>query len=199
MAATSSPSERVAVTMPAELVAGIDRWESNRSRFIAEAVRHELKRRRRAELLRSLEEPHPESVATAALGLENWEQGLPAGDGDLRHPRGGVPLHWCEVHGWQQPDACIWHEANASAGATDRSQRPSWRPSTTASASIWASPQTPDSAEALTAASGHHTAAASPAFCCSSTSARPSRSASVILVCIGQCLGPHIEQNSACL
>jgi metal-responsive CopG/Arc/MetJ family transcriptional regulator len=35
-------AERVTVTMPSELVAGIDRIESNRSRFIAEAVRHEL-------------------------------------------------------------------------------------------------------------------------------------------------------------
>jgi len=45
-------SERVTVTMPAELVAGINRIERNRSCFIAEAVRHELKRRQRQELLR---------------------------------------------------------------------------------------------------------------------------------------------------
>jgi hypothetical protein len=32
-----------------------------------------------------------------------------------------------------------------------------------------------------------------------STCSRASRSLSVIFVCIGQCLGPHIEQNSACL
>ena len=47
MAATRALSERVTVTMPAELVAGIDRYARNRSGFIAEAVRHELKRRRR--------------------------------------------------------------------------------------------------------------------------------------------------------
>lgn len=35
--------------------------------------------------------------------------------------------------------------------------------------------------------------------CSANTCSRPSRSSSVILVCIGQCLGPHIEQNSACL
>ena len=57
-------AERVTVTMPAELVAEIDRIESNRSRFIAEAVRHELQRRLRLEL----QSPHPESLATAALG-----------------------------------------------------------------------------------------------------------------------------------
>ncbi len=49
--------ERVTVTMPAELVAGVDRYERNRSRFITEAVRHELKRRRHLELLLSLDEP----------------------------------------------------------------------------------------------------------------------------------------------
>jgi len=105
MAVASSPSERVTVTMPAELVAGIDRVERNRSRFIAEAVRHELQRRRRLELLRSLEEPHPDSLATAALGLERWGQELPAGDSGLLDPRGGVPLDWSAEQGWQEPEA----------------------------------------------------------------------------------------------
>jgi len=68
------------VTMPAELVAGIDRIERNRSRFIAEAVRHELRRRQRRELLRSLEEPLPDSAATAALGLTAWAEALPLPD-----------------------------------------------------------------------------------------------------------------------
>src|SRR5580704_10001092 len=40
-------------------VAGIDWREKNRSRFVAEAVRRELDRRRRAELRRSLNDPHP--------------------------------------------------------------------------------------------------------------------------------------------
>jgi len=35
-------TERVTVTLPVELVEGIDRFERNRSRFIAEAVAHEL-------------------------------------------------------------------------------------------------------------------------------------------------------------
>ena len=46
---------------------------------------------------------------------------------------------------------------------------------------------------------GAQTAATSLVFWSSSTCSRPARSLSVILVCIGQCLGPHIEQNSACL
>ncbi len=40
-------SERVTVTLRAELVESIDRFERNRSRFISEAVEHELARRRR--------------------------------------------------------------------------------------------------------------------------------------------------------
>ena len=98
-------SERVTVTMPAELVAGIDRIERNRSRFIAEAVSHELKRRHRQELLRSLEVPHPDSLSTAELGLEAWSQQLPAGDHNLLDPSAGVPLHWEREKGWQEPDA----------------------------------------------------------------------------------------------
>ena len=104
MSASASPFERITVTMPAELVAGIDRVERNRSRFITEAVRHELKHRRRLELLRSVEAPHPDSLAIAALGLESWHQGLPTGDSDLLDPSSGLPLHWDVAQGWQEPE-----------------------------------------------------------------------------------------------
>ena len=49
-------NERVTVTIPAQLVDDIDRFERNRSRFIVEAVERELVRRRRDGLLRSLNE-----------------------------------------------------------------------------------------------------------------------------------------------
>ena len=62
-------TERVTVTLPAELVKEIDHFERNRSRFIAEAVERELVRRRRAGLLRSLEHPHPEAAELADMGL----------------------------------------------------------------------------------------------------------------------------------
>ena len=101
MARSSPLAERVTVTMPSELVAGIDRIESNRSRFIAEAVRHELQRRQRLELLRSLEAPHPDSAATAALGLKDWAEALPEGDSDLLDPSAGEPVHWRSESGWQ--------------------------------------------------------------------------------------------------
>ena len=104
VSASASPFERITVTMPAELVAGIDRVECNRSRFITEAVRHELKHRRRLELLRSVEDPHPDSLAIAALGLKSWHQGLSAGDSDLLDPSAGVQLHWDMAQGWQEPE-----------------------------------------------------------------------------------------------
>ena len=54
---------RVTITLAADLVEDIDRLERNRSRFIAEAVAHELTRRRHAALLRSIRSPHADTVA----------------------------------------------------------------------------------------------------------------------------------------
>jgi hypothetical protein len=90
--------------MPAELVAGIDRIERNRSRFIAEAVRHELQRRQRRELHRSLEDPHPDSASNAALGLTAWAKALPADVSDLLDPAAGVSVCWTPAHGWQESE-----------------------------------------------------------------------------------------------
>ncbi|MBM5813601.1 MAG: hypothetical protein FJ062_02375 [Cyanobacteria bacterium M_DeepCast_100m_m1_067] len=91
--------------MPADLLNGIDHYERNRSRFIAEAVRHELKRRRRLELQRSLDTPHPDSLATAGLGLQSWAKSLPRADGDLLDPTAGVAVRWSADQGWQEPAA----------------------------------------------------------------------------------------------
>jgi len=100
MASSGPLAERVTVTMPAELVAGIDRIERNRSRFIAEAVRHELQRRQRLELQRSLQTPHPDSLATAALGLTDWAEAMSDADNDLLDPEAGIPLAWRADTGW---------------------------------------------------------------------------------------------------
>ena len=51
--------ERVTVTLPNDLIRDIDRQEKNRSKFVTEAIRRELDRRRLAELRRSLQNPHP--------------------------------------------------------------------------------------------------------------------------------------------
>ena len=93
--------ERVTVTLPNDLVRDIDRREKNRSKFVAEAVRRELDRRRRAELQRSLQNPHPESVELAEQGLEEWTRGLPAEDAEaLVDSNAGKPVRWVPGAGW---------------------------------------------------------------------------------------------------
>ena len=74
--------DRVTVTLPNDLVKDIDRREKNRSKFVAEAVRNELDRRRREELRRSLHNPHPESAVLPEQGLEEWARGLPEEDSE---------------------------------------------------------------------------------------------------------------------
>ncbi len=96
-----SSIERVTVSLPEDLVKDIDRRDKNRSKFVAEAVRHELDRRRRAELLRSLESPHPESAHLAEQGLDEWALGLPEEDaGALIDGAAGKPIRWVPGEGW---------------------------------------------------------------------------------------------------
>jgi hypothetical protein len=97
---TMATTERVTVTLPAELVDSIDRYESNRSRFITEAVEHELVRRRREELLRSLKSPHPEAAELAEMGLADWGASLPSDDEGLVDMNAGKPVRWIEGEGW---------------------------------------------------------------------------------------------------
>jgi len=93
--------DRVTVTLPNDVVREIDRREKNRSKFVAEAVRHELERRRHAELRRSLENPHPESAELAEQGLEEWTRGLPEEDtAALIDARAGTPVRWVAGEGW---------------------------------------------------------------------------------------------------
>jgi post-segregation antitoxin (ccd killing protein) len=93
-------TERVTVTLPAELVESIDRYERNRSRFIAEAVEHELGRRRREGLLRSLNSPHPEAAELAETGLADWGASLPPDDEGLVDVSSGKPVRWLAGQGW---------------------------------------------------------------------------------------------------
>ncbi len=95
--------ERVTVTLPGDLVRDIDRHEKNRSKFVLDAVRRELERRRRAELHRSLHNPHPESAEVAERGLEEWALGLPEEDaGALVEGSIGKPIQWVPGEGWQE-------------------------------------------------------------------------------------------------
>jgi len=94
-------TERVTVTLPDDLVRDIDRREKNRSKFVAEAVRNELDRRRHEELRRSLRNPHPESAGLAEQGLEEWTRGLPEEDTEaLVDSNAGQPVRWVSGEGW---------------------------------------------------------------------------------------------------
>ena len=97
-------TERVTVTLSTELVKGIDRLERNRSRFIAEAVGHELARRRRESLLSSVSHPHPETADLADAGLGDWTADLPDEDG-LLDVAGGTAVRWVEGQGWVKETA----------------------------------------------------------------------------------------------
>ena len=94
-------NERVTVTLPAEVVRDIDRLEKNRSKFVLEAVRHELKRRRSEELRRSLDRPHPDSEQLVEEGFDEWAGTLSGKDSaDLVDFRAGTPVRWVQGKGW---------------------------------------------------------------------------------------------------
>ena len=98
-------TERVTVTLAVELVESIDRVERNRSRFVAEAVEHELVRRRREGLLRSLSSPHPEALELADIGLADWGASLPAETEGLVNVSAGTAVRWVEGQGWVEEPA----------------------------------------------------------------------------------------------
>jgi hypothetical protein len=101
----SSTTERVTVTLPAELVRDIDRLEKNRSKFVLEAVRHELQHRLRAELRRSLLAPHPEVEQLAELGFDEWASRLPEEDtSGLVDDGAGTAIRWVPGEGWVEAE-----------------------------------------------------------------------------------------------
>lgn len=94
-------NERVTVTLPADLVRNIDRLEKNRSRFIQDAARHELERRRRELLQHSLQNPHPETAEMAEAGFEEWASSLPEEDAaGLLDLRAGTEVRWAPGEGF---------------------------------------------------------------------------------------------------
>jgi metal-responsive CopG/Arc/MetJ family transcriptional regulator len=92
--------ERVTITLPVELLEDIDRREKNRSKFVVEAVRGELERRRRAELRRSLQNPHSESVEFTDREIEEWALSLPEETEALVDSSSGTPVRWLPGEGW---------------------------------------------------------------------------------------------------
>ena len=99
------PVERVTVSLPQDLLRDIDRHERNRSKFVAEAVRRELERRRRAELRRSLENPHPESASLEEQGFDEWVASMPEEEATaLVGGSAGKPIRWVPGEGWIEGD-----------------------------------------------------------------------------------------------
>ncbi len=96
--------ERVTVTLPADLVERIDQLERNRSRFIAEAVEHELAQRRRDALLQSVQNPHLETTELVDVSLKEWVADLPS-DETLVDASAGTPVRWVEGQGWIKESA----------------------------------------------------------------------------------------------
>jgi hypothetical protein len=84
----------------------MNRREKNRSKFVAEAVRRELDRRRRVELHRSLQSPHAETALLPEQGLEEWARGLPVEDhGALLDAKAGKAVQWVPGEGWVEDSA----------------------------------------------------------------------------------------------
>ena len=96
-------NERVTVTRSSQLVEEIDLVERNRSRFIAEAVQHEVTRQRREALLRSVQNPHPETEDRIETRPGHWTADLPE-DG-LVDLSGGTAVRWVEGRGWVKESA----------------------------------------------------------------------------------------------
>jgi len=95
-------TERVTVTLPSQMLERMDLLERNRSRFVLEAVKRELERRRREDLTRSLRNPHPETAELAEHGFADWMAGLPPEDDGLLDPVAGKTVRWIEDRGWKE-------------------------------------------------------------------------------------------------
>jgi hypothetical protein len=98
-------TERITITLPKALVRGIDQLERSRRRFITEAIEHELLRRRRGELLRSLQHPHPDAAELVETGLGEWTASLPHDAEPLVDPAAGKPVRWIQGKGWVEGPA----------------------------------------------------------------------------------------------
>ncbi len=94
--------QRVTITLPEAVVLEVDREARNRSRFVLEAIRRELRHRRQEALRRSLENPHEEACALADAGFDEWASSLPDESvAEIVHLEGGEPVRWNPGSGWQ--------------------------------------------------------------------------------------------------
>jgi hypothetical protein len=96
--------KRVTVTLPEELVSEIDRWESNRSRFVLVAAERELEARRKEALELSLNNPHSESFQVAEAWIADWDARWTGEDEELVDRDTGRAIRWEPDKGWVETD-----------------------------------------------------------------------------------------------
>jgi uncharacterized protein (DUF433 family) len=92
---------RAAMDYAAAVIAEMGRPERSRGRFVLEAVRREIERRRRESLRASLGTPHPDTPILVEEGFADWAAGLPEEDArSLLLPGAGRPVRWIPGEGW---------------------------------------------------------------------------------------------------
>ena len=94
-------SSRVTITLPSDILTEIDRGDKNRSRFILEAVKREISRRRQEALNLSLANPHPDSSQFESADLPAWFRAGDADASDLLNLNEGTQVCWVPDQGWR--------------------------------------------------------------------------------------------------
>jgi hypothetical protein len=90
----------VVVRLGAHLIADVDRVTTDRTRFIRDAIRNELRRRGFADLQQSLDNPNPETPAYDDGGLEDWVGDSSNDHDQLVDPNTGTQVRWVPGTGW---------------------------------------------------------------------------------------------------
>lgn len=91
----------VTIHLPPDLLHAVDAQPIDRDAFVEQALRQELARRAREQLLASLETPHAESLEMADLGLADLAQSLPEDDvAEMCDLSAGTPVQWSDGRGW---------------------------------------------------------------------------------------------------
>ena len=90
----------VVVRLGAHLIADVDRVTTDRTRFIRDAIRNELRRSGFADLQQSLDNPNPETLAYDDGGLEDWVGDSSNDHDQLVDPTTGTQVRWVPGTGW---------------------------------------------------------------------------------------------------
>ena len=74
-------------------------------------------KRRREDLRRSLENPHPQSTKLGEMGFDDWAGSLPDEDvSDIVDATGGTPVRWVPGEGWSRLDPGIYINVDSAVG-----------------------------------------------------------------------------------